>query len=145
MLSIFASYLGLFVASFLSSSFFPMTSDGAVVYMVLKGFDMAMVIFVASFGSYLGFCSIYLVGYFGRQVLLNKIAKIKKSKMEKAENFFQKYGSPALFFAWLPFIGEAFVAVAGIFRVNFLIFSLFVCSGTFLRFVVVAYISKYLL
>ena len=144
MLSDLTLYSGLFVSSFLSSSFFPMTSDGVVVYMVLKGFDAVSVVLVASFGSYLGFCSIYLVSYFGRQILLDKIVKIRKNKMEKAEKFFKRYGSPALFFAWFPFIGEAFVAVAGILKVNFLIFSLLSYTGTLLRFAVIAYIFKYL-
>lgn len=137
-------YLGLFVASFLSSSFFPMTSDGVVVYMILRHFDMATVVLVASFGSYLGFCSIYLVSYFGREVLLGRIVKIKKNKMEKAEKFFNKYGSPALFFAWFPFFGEAFVAISGILKVNFLVFSLLTFIGTLSRFAVIAFIFKYL-
>lgn len=144
MISNIAAYAGLFISSFLSSSFLPMTSDGVVVYMVLKDFDMIAIVLVASVGSYLGFCSIYLVSYFGRQMLLDKIVKIKKSKMEKAEKFFEKYGSPALFFAWLPFIGEAFVALAGILKVNFLVFSVLAYVGTLLRFAVIAYIFKYL-
>jgi membrane protein YqaA with SNARE-associated domain len=121
-----------------------MTSDGVVIYLVLKGFDALTVVLVASLGSYSGFCSIYLVSYFGREVLLDRVVKIKKSKMEKAEKFFKKYGSLALFFAWLPFIGEAFVAIAGIFKVNFLVFSIMTYVGTLLRFAVIAYIFKYL-
>lgn len=138
------AYIGLFISSFLSSSFLPMTSDGVVIYMVLKGYYVPQIILVSSLGSYFGFCSIYLAGYFGRNVFLDKVVKINKGKMEKAEKIFKKYGFWILFFAWLPIIGEAFVALAGILRVSFPVFSALTFLGAVFRFTMIALIFTYL-
>lgn len=137
--SIVISYASLFIASFLASSFLPMTSDGIVVYLSLKGYELNSIALVAALGSYFGFCSIYLISYYGREVLIDKILKINRRKLEKAKRFFEKYGSIALLFSWFPFVGESFVVIGGILRMNFIIFSFYAFTGTFLRFLIVAY------
>ncbi len=141
MISIITSYISLFIASFLASSFLPMTSEGVVIYLSLKGYELNSIALVAALGSYLGFCSIYFISYYGREVLIDKFIKIKKAKIEKAKRFFEKYGAITLLFAWFPFIGEGFVVIGGILRMNFLVFSFYAFIGTFLRFLVVAYLT----
>jgi len=138
---VITSYVGLFVASFLASSFLPMTSEGVVIYLSLKGYELNSIALIAALGSYLGFCSIYLIGYYGREVLIDRFIKINKPKVEKARCFFEKYGSVTLLFAWFPFVGEGFVVIGGILRMNFFVFSFYAFIGTFLRFLVVAYLA----
>lgn len=141
MLSVMASYLSLFVVSFLASSFFPMASEGVVIYLSLKGYELNSIALVAALGSYLGFCSIYLISYYGREILIGKFIKINKSKIEKAKRFFEKFGSVTLLFAWFPFLGEGFVVIGGVLKMNFFIFSFYAFTGTFLRFLIVAYFA----
>ncbi len=135
------AFSGLFVSAFLSSSFFPGYPDVIVAYMVMKGYDLMFIILLASVGSYLGFCSIYLISFLGRELIIEKIIKIDKNKIIKAEKLFKKYGSFLFLFAWVPLIGESFVIAGGILRANFYIFSIYAFLGTFLRFVLVAYFA----
>ncbi len=141
MLSAITSYVSLFIASFLASSFLPMTSESVVVYLALKGYELNSIALVAALGSYLGFCSIYFISYYGREVLIDKFIRIKKSKTEKAKRFFEKYGAITLLFAWFPFFGEGFVVIGGILRMNFIVFSFYAFIGTLLRFLIVAYLA----
>ncbi|MCD4768452.1 MAG: DedA family protein [Methanosarcinales archaeon] len=141
MIDTIAIYCSLFFTSFLASTIIPLGSEGVVVYTIMKGHNIVSVVVIASIGNYLGACTTYILGYIGRQKTLEKYLKINQVDFARAEKLFTKYGSPVLLFTWLPIVGDALAAIGGIFKLNFLLFSIYVFTGKFIRYLAVAYFA----
>ena len=131
-------YIGLFIASFLASTILPLGSEGLLVLLVYKKFNIPALVLVASVGNFLGACTSYYIGLKGRK-LVEKYLRSDPKEIEKAEIIFSKYGSFVLLFTWLPFIGDAITVASGILRFKFWIFSILVFTGKFIRYLIVAY------
>jgi len=141
MINTIAIYCSLFFTSFLASTIIPLGSEGMVIYMITKGHNIVSVVVIASIGNYLGACTTYILGYIGRQKALEKYLKINQVDFARADKLFTKYGSPVLLFTWLPIVGDALAAIGGIFKLNFLLFSIYVFTGKFIRYLAVAYFA----
>jgi len=141
MINTITIYCSLFFTSFLASTIIPLGSEGMVVYMITKGHNIVSIVVIASIGNYLGACTTYILGYIGRQKALEKYLKINQVDFARAEKLFTKYGSPVLLFTWLPIVGDALAAIGGIFKFNFLLFSIYVFTGKFIRYLAVAYFA----
>ncbi len=133
-------YTGLFLASFLASTILPFGSEGIVVILIYMGFNVPAVVLVASTGNFLGACTSYYIGLKGRGYI-EKYLRIRPDEIKKAETYFSKYGSYVLLFTWVPIIGDALTVAGGLLRLRFLIFSIFVFTGKFLRYLAVAYFA----
>jgi membrane protein YqaA with SNARE-associated domain len=136
-------YISLFITSFLASTVLPLGSEGLVALLVLKKFDMLTVVVVASIGNYLGACTSYYIGVEGRKIVIQKYLKISDDQMQMSEKMFARYGAYALLFTWLPLIGDALTVVSGALKYRFYLFTLFVFTGKFLRYFVVAYLVSF--
>ncbi|NJD53300.1 MAG: DedA family protein [Candidatus Methanoperedens sp.] len=137
-------YQGLFLASFLASTILPFGSEGILVYLVQKKFNIPALVLVAAVGNFLGACTSYYIGFKGR-ILIEKYLRFDPKELEKGEQFFTKYGLFVLLFTWLPFIGDVFTVVGGLLRTDFKIFSVLVFTGKFLRYLAVAYLANAIL
>lgn len=51
----------------------------------------------------------------------------------------RQHGTPALLFAWLPFVGDALCIAAGWLRLNPLYAALFMLAGKFMRYALIAF------
>jgi membrane protein YqaA with SNARE-associated domain len=131
-------YVGLFLASFLASTILPFGSEGLLVLLIYKKFNIPALVLVASVGNFLGACTSYYIGLKGRG-FVEKYLRFDPKDIEKAEKIFLKYGPFALLFTWLPFIGDAITVASGILRFKFWIFSILVFTGKFIRYVIIAY------
>ncbi len=136
-------YAGLFFASFLSSSILPMLSDPLVAYMQTNNFNSFIIILMATAGSFIGSCTTYLLGFYGREKIIEKYMKIKREKLDRYKKIFEKYGAPALLFSWVPLIGDALVAVSGVLEINVTIFAIYAFIGKLLRFSIVVYVASF--
>ena len=134
-------YVSLFLTSFLASTIIPLGSEGLVVYLITQGHSIGPVVIIASIGNYLGACTTYLLGWVGREKYLKKYLRMKQSELKKGEQIFEKYGPPILLFTWVPLVGDAIAAIGGIFKINFVVFSIYVFIGKFIRYLAVAYIA----
>ena len=133
-------YLGLFLASFLASTIFPLGSEVVVVLLISKGFNLPYVVLVASVGNYLGACTSYYIGMEGRMHVIEKRFKVTESHLRHAKRWVDKYGVWTLLFTWLPVVGDALPIVAGIMKIRFWEFSVFVFTGKLVRYAAVAYL-----
>jgi membrane protein YqaA with SNARE-associated domain len=131
-------YVGLFAGSFLAASLVPFSSEALVVGMALLGYDEILLTLVAGTGNFVGALFNYYIGYKGAD-LYDKHWKSNKKSSEKAQKALEKWGAPILFFSWVPFIGDPMTVVAGYFRMNLLVFSLWVFPGKLSRYVVILY------
>ncbi len=134
-------YIGLFITSFLASTVLPLGSEALVVVLIRNGFSLFMVVIIATLGNYLGACTSYYIGFKGRQDIIEKYLSISRATLEKADNWFQKYGTYSLLFTWLPIVGDAITVSGGILKLNFKTFTFYVIIGKLLRYLSVAYLA----
>ena len=131
----------LFVLSFLASTLLPLGSEWLLIAMVLQRHDPLLAVLVATIGNYLGACTSYAIGIYGGDFLIRKLLRIGEAERARAERFFAKYGSWALFFSWLPIIGDPLCLAGGVLKIPFSRFSILVASGKALRYSAVAWLT----
>jgi membrane protein YqaA with SNARE-associated domain len=135
-------YFGLFLISFLSASLVPLASEFFVLGMPPLGYNVWLVIVVATIGSYLGSLLNYYVGKKGTDFVLGRYIKIDPKTWTRAEKFYERWGPVALFFSWVPFIGDPLTAVAGALHMHLGTFSFWVLFGKTLRYLVLLGIAS---
>lgn len=133
-----SGYPLLFLLSFLASTVLPIGSEWLLVVMILNGFSPVGSVAVASVGNYLGACTTLLIGRWGSDFVIHKMLRMDDRQLNRAKGVYDKFGSWSLFFSWVPVVGDPLCLVAGIFRVAFLRFSVFVFTGKCCRYALVA-------
>jgi membrane protein DedA with SNARE-associated domain len=109
--------------------------------MLFAGFDvyngtlsLPGVIIAGLIGDILGASIAYAIGYYGRQELLERHGSklhISRRRLDRAHAWFERYGSPAIFFSRLvPFVRLAFPYVAGVSEMPFWRFLLWTTLGS---------------
>lgn len=126
------SYAGLFLASFLAATILPFSSEVVLGALIRQGLSPLAMVLVATLGNVLGSIVNYGMGSLGASL-------VRGPEQIRAENRFEKYGVFSLLFAWVPVIGDPLTVVAGVLKVNFMIFLLLVSIGKFLRYVFVCW------
>lgn len=129
-------YLGLFAVSFLASSLLPLASEVFVLAMPRLGYNIWWVGVIATFGNFAGSLTNYYVGLKGTDFVLGRYFEIKQETWKRAERFYKRWGPVALFFSWVPFIGDPLTAVAGAFQIKLRVFTFWVLLGKALRYFV---------
>jgi len=132
-------YIGLFIASFLAATILPLSSEVILSFLLMNNFNPTILVSVATFGNVLGAFVNYSIGVWGSIFFIRKVLKISEDEFVKAKQRFQKYGVFSLLFAWVPVIGDPLTVVAGVLKINVLIFSIMVTSGKLIRYVIISY------
>jgi len=131
----------LFLLSFLASTMLPLGSEWLLVAMVIQRHDPLVTVLTATAGNYLGACTSYGIGIYGGDFLIKKLLRISDAERSRAERFFARYGSWALFFSWLPIIGDPLCLAGGVLKIPFSRFSILVASGKGLRYSAIAWLT----
>ena len=129
-------YFGVFLVSFIASTLVPFSNEVVVAAMPALGYDIWLTAVWATAGGYLGSLVNYFVGQRGTDFIFSRWISIKPERWEQAEKIFNRWGNWALFFVWLPVVGDPLALVAGAFNIDWRLFSFWVISGKFLRFIV---------
>jgi membrane protein YqaA with SNARE-associated domain len=129
-------YFGLFAISFLSASLLPLASEAILLGMPLLGYNIWLVGLIATLGNYAGTLLNYYVGKKGSDFVLSRYIKINPKTWARAERLYQRWGPVALFFSWVPFIGDPLTAVAGALNMHIRTFTFWVLLGKGIRAVV---------
>ena len=132
-------YIGMFLISFLSATILPLSSEVVLGILLLNNFNPIILVITATFGNVLGSFTNYALGFWGSLFLVKKVLKISDNTFFKAKQRFQKYGVFSLCFAWVPVIGDPLTIIAGVLKINFLLFFILVTSGKLIRYVVISY------
>lgn len=123
------SLAALFASSFLSATILPGNSELVLVKVLLDHPDRATAaLLIATVGNTLGSMTTYALG---------RIVPERK-KAARGLAWVRRYGAPALFFAWLPIVGDALCAAAGWLRVPWARSLAFIAAGKFVRYLLVA-------
>ena len=105
-------YLGLFIVSAVAASIVPLSNEVLVIAMPPLGFNPWIVGIVATVGNVVGALTMYWLGVKGADYVVNRY-KVKRERLEQAENWFKKWGAPSLLLAGLPIIGDPICLAAG--------------------------------
>lgn len=126
-----ASLYALFISSFAGATLLPGGSE-AVLFAVLKAYPetLGIPLVIAAIGNTLGGMVTFGMGW-----LLPQTQQLKH--VEKV----RRYGAPALLLAWVPLVGDALCLAAGWLRLNWWQSALFMASGKFARYWVIAVVT----
>jgi membrane protein YqaA with SNARE-associated domain len=131
-------YPSLFLLSFLASTLLPLGSEWLLAALLLKGFDPALGIGLATLGNTLGALTTYGIGLWGGPVLIGRILRIDEAVRQRSERFYARYGVWSLLLSWVPVLGDPLCLAGGLLRVGFGRFLLLVAAGKLARYAVVA-------
>lgn len=127
-------YLGLFIVSFLAATLVPLGSEIFVVIMAVSGYNPLFTLAIATTGNTLGAITNYYVGKCGTNFILSRYIQVDSEKRQNVERIYQKWGSPILFFSWVPVVGDPLTVVAGGFNLNLYVFTFWVVLGKAFRY-----------
>ena len=131
--------IGLFLNSLLAATAIPLPTEILTSALLIGGENIVLVAIVLIIGSTIGGILNYFLG-FGGNKLIKKIKK--KSDIEKHEKkhnkLLDKFGWTAIFFAaWIPIIGDLILISAGVKKMKFTKFSIYMVSGKIIKTIVV--------
>lgn len=132
------AYLALFGWSFLAATVLPLGSEPAVVVLIRDGRSFSGVVSVATLGNFLGASTTYALGRAAAGTLVQHEAP-RSERSSRAMGTVARYGAPALLLSWVPLVGDAIVAAAGLVRMRFWPFAAWTLVGKAARYVLVAW------
>lgn len=140
MSAVIISYSVLFAWSFLAATLFPVGSEPVLIAIVRNENTFLLPVTIATLGNFFGACTTYFIGRGAARIADQKL-NAPSLHDSRAGRLLQRFGQPVLLLSWVPFVGDAIVALAGAVRIPFLPFSLWVVVGKLARYAVVAWIA----
>jgi membrane protein YqaA with SNARE-associated domain len=132
------TYLSLFLISFLAATILPLSSELTLASLLnADEHNSLTLIATASLGNILGSIFNWLLGFYLFKYINKKWFPFKENQINAASKRFSKFGVWSLLFAWLPIVGDPLTFVAGILRINFLLFIALVTVGKITRYLFV--------
>ena len=115
-------------------------------FLVYQGhFNLFLVAFFGAGGCLLGATAAYLIGYYGGRPLIEKYGKyilISHHDLDRAENWFEKYGNVTVFFSrFVPIVRTYISFPAGVSQMPIWKFWIYTVVGDFLWSLGLAYIG----
>lgn len=141
----FASLAGMFTTAFIAATVFPAQSEAVFLALLAAGSVNALALFIAaSMGNTLGAVTNWWLGWFlnkggtasGGILRLPQRLVPPPEAMAKGEAVFQRWGWLALFFSWIPIIGDVATIAAGTLGYPLWRFVLIVGAGKAARYAV---------
>jgi membrane protein YqaA with SNARE-associated domain len=128
-------YLAVFTSAFLAATILPVASELVLAGMSsLEGANIVALLVVASIGNTLGSVVNWVIGRCFLRFRDRRWFPVRPETLERASDWFGRYGVWMLLFAWVPIIGDPLTLVAGVMRVNFPVFVLLVAIGKTARY-----------
>lgn len=134
-------YLYVFLVSFLAATVIPLGSEWLLAALLVQAYDPFALVLVATAGNVTGAMTTYLVGVYGGEWLICFVLRMSAKSREKAEGIYRRYGSWSLLLSWVPIIGDPLCLIGGMFKLEFLRFTILVTMGKLARYCVVAWIT----
>jgi len=118
----------LFFAAFFAATILPFSSEVALITALSLGMDPLLAIISASLGNILAIITNYFIGLLIRKKSYKNLRKSRVGNLTL--KWFKSYGNYTLVLTVLPVVGDPLTIIAGIFKINFVVF--FIVSA-FLR------------
>jgi len=121
----------------LAATLLPLGSEALLLYDISLGYDISLLILVATIGNTLGSIVNYFLGLKGVDFLISK-KYTKEKQLKDARKIFKKYGAFSLLLSWVPIIGDPITFIAGVLKYDIKKFILIVFLAKGARYVVVS-------
>lgn len=131
----------MFLVAFLAATVLPFSSDVVLSAMLVGGYEPYQLVIVAAIGNWLGGMVSYYMGYLGKWEWIEKYLGVRKSKIERYQQFVDRYGSYFGLLTWLPFIGDPLAIALGFSRTRTVPTAIWMLIGKSLRYVVIAWLT----
>ncbi len=139
--NIFQEYgiFGLFLNSLLSSTAIPLPTEILTSALLIGGENIFLVAIVLAVGSITGGILNYFIGFGGTKLIVKMKKHTDIEKPEKKHNkLLDRFGWSAIFFAaWIPIIGDLILISAGVKKMKFTKFVIFMVSGKIIKTIIV--------
>ena len=138
-MSALAAYGGLFLAAFAAATILPAQSEAVLAGLLAAGNHApALLILVAGAGNVLGSAINWLLGRGIERFRGTRWFPVGEKQLDRAGNWYRKYGWWSLLLSWMPIIGDPLTVAAGIMREPFARFLLVVSIAKFGRYIALA-------
>ena len=117
------AYFLLFLLSFLAATIFSFSSELTLVGLLnAETYNSFVLLGAASGGNILGSAFNWFLGFYLLKYINNKWFPFNENHINVASEKFNKFGLWSLLFAWIPVVGDPLTFVAGVLKVNFILF-----------------------
>ena len=103
----------------------------------LNKYNNLLLLIAVSTGNILGSVFNWVCGYYVNYFIKKPWFPIKKEKIKKGTEIFNKYGKWSLLLSWAPFIGDPITFVAGTLRFSLIPFLILVSIGKVGRYLII--------
>jgi membrane protein YqaA with SNARE-associated domain len=132
----------LFIATFLGSSFLPAAGLPILTLCIFSRDDLITIFMIATAGNWLGAVLSYALGAMFPVKLIMKIFRVNETKLNRANQWFEKYNFYTAIGSGIPILGDRVSIVLGIFRTPFLYTISLMLFGKALRFAILIPVIK---
>lgn len=130
--------LGLFISAFVSSTVAPGGSEAVLAYLVNSNqYAVGQLVMVATIGNTLGALTTWWLGLWAAKKY--PAETLLSDKHRKSLMTVRSWGSWALFFSWLPVVGDGLCFAGGWLKLSLFSSVLAIFFGKALRYIAVAY------
>lgn len=132
-----SAYFLLFATAFGAATLLPFYSEVLLVAQLQRGLDPTLLWLFATAGNTLGAVVNWLIGWHLTHYVGRRWFPVRQSDLDRAQRWFQRYGTWTLLFSWAPVGGDALTVVAGVMKVRLWIFLILVTLGKGARYAAV--------
>ncbi len=132
-----SAYLLLFVTAFGAATLLPFYSEVLLVAQLQRGLDPTLLWLFATAGNTLGAVVNWGIGWHLTHYVGRRWFPARQKTLDRAQHWFQRYGTWTLLFSWAPVGGDALTVVAGIMKVRMWVFLPLVTLGKGARYAAV--------
>ena len=131
-------YISLFTVAFMVATIVPFGSEMYFVTLLsINKYNNLLLLIAVSTGNILGSVFNWICGYYVNYFIKKPWFPIKKEKIKKGTEIFNKYGKWSLLLSWAPFIGDPITFVAGTLRFSLIPFLILVSIGKVGRYLII--------
>lgn len=127
---------GLFAIAFAAATILPAQSEAALIGLQLAGYPLVPLVIVASIGNTLGAVVNWMLGRGIERFRGRRWFPVSASSLDRASNWYGKWGRWSLLLSWAPIGGDALTVAAGVLREPFWSFLALVAIAKTGRYVV---------
>lgn len=136
------AYVGLFLSAFAAATILPMQSEAVLVALLVAATHPVFVlILVATTGNVLGSAINWYLGRYLLKYRNKRWFPCSEHQLERAQNWYGRYGLWSLLGSWLPIIGDPITLVAGLMRAPLFSFLVLVTIAKGARYLVLAAVT----
>ncbi|MFX0545830.1 YqaA family protein [Roseovarius sp. S1116L3] len=133
------AYFLLFGSALVAATILPMQSEAVLAALLIAGdHQVTGLLLVATVGNVLGSVINWALGRYLLRFRHRRWFPTSEGQLERAQNWYRRYGRWSLLGSWLPLVGDPLTVVAGVMREPIVPFLLLVTIAKGTRYIILA-------